>query len=375
MGVVNQIPVLLKRKMLALACRHHIAEIVLKHVFEIHGATSKSNNLDCFKDFQTRFNCKLPTITRFKTILRSPRMKRLAAPWRDSVIAFCRLQLINQHPRDDYRELLELVVMFLGEVPPGGVHFRKAGAISRARWMARGIYVLKVWMLSEEIGGIDSQTLKHYEILALFIAQCYIKYWYRLSDPVTAPRVDLEFYNDLRTFFKSQYALVAEKPFSNHFWYFSEANVALSFFDAEIDVEEKRKMVEALAKPQRQTTASGNSRKRVKLEAAYRPASKPKTLNDSASLSTFITEGSLDFFAILGIDTVFLKDDPTLWPNNNVYQDGKQKVRALQVINDVAERAVKLVTDFNGRLTRNASQEECLLQTVEYHRQEKPFKY
>lgn len=375
MGVINQIPALLNKKMLALACRHHVAEVVLKHVFEIHGDVSKSNNLDCFKEFQNNFNAKLNSIKTFKTILKFPKLKRISAPWKNSVVSFCRLQLSNQHPRDDYRELLELVMMFLGEVPPGGIRFRKAGAISRARWMARAIYVLKMWMTSDEVGGIGTDTLKHYEILAMFISQCYIKYWFRLPDPVIAPRVDLEFYADLKLFFEKQYSAVAEKAFFNHLWYFSETNIALSFFDEEIVVEEKRKMVTALTKPRNQGNESSNNRKRARLDTAYRPSSKPKALKKSASISNFITDGSRDFFAIMDIDTNFLQTDPALWPGSTLYEQSKQKVRALQVVNDVAERAVKLVTDFNGRLTRDPAQEQFLLQIVEYHRNEKPFTY
>ena len=46
-------------------------------------------------------------------------------------------------PREDYRELLELAILFLGKVFPRGVRFRVSG-IHHARWMAKLLYVLNL---------------------------------------------------------------------------------------------------------------------------------------------------------------------------------------------------------------------------------------
>ena len=50
-------------------------------------------------------------------------------------VAFCRNLTANaEHlPRDDYKELLELNFIFLGENPPRGVHFHTPGAVHRSR--------------------------------------------------------------------------------------------------------------------------------------------------------------------------------------------------------------------------------------------------
>ena len=52
------------------------------------------------------------------------------------VKGFVRDQLQLQHQRDDYRELLEPTLLFMGEVPQRGLFFRKPGAIHRAWFMA-----------------------------------------------------------------------------------------------------------------------------------------------------------------------------------------------------------------------------------------------
>ena len=47
-------------------------------------------------------------------------------------------------------------------------------------------------------------------------------------------------------------------------------------------------------------------------------------------------------------------------------------VRAFTPLNDAAERAVKLGTDFHGSLAKDFHQHEAVLQNVEAHRREFP---
>ena len=44
----------------------------------------------------------------------------------------------------------------------------------------------------------------------------------------------------------------------------------------------------------------------------------------------------------------------------------------MKVVNDCAEQAVKLATDFNEVLTKNDNQHQLLYQVVEYHRKHFP---
>lgn len=58
----------------------------------------------------------------------------------------------------------------------------------------------------------------------------------------------------------------------------------------------------------------------------------------------FISPQSLNFFDIFEIKKGFLHIDPQEWPLNADYNEGLDIVRKLKVVNDTAERAVKLVT-------------------------------
>jgi len=57
----------------------------------------------------------------------------------------------DQQPRADYREFLELTLLFLGATPPRGTHFKSPGAVSNARFMARAIYCLEMFMFKTQV--------------------------------------------------------------------------------------------------------------------------------------------------------------------------------------------------------------------------------
>ncbi|KZR98709.1 Uncharacterized protein APZ42_005748, partial [Daphnia magna] len=49
----------------------------------------------------------------------------------------------NTFPREDYRELVEITVVFLGGVVPRGFKLHKPGAHHTARFMVYKIYIIK----------------------------------------------------------------------------------------------------------------------------------------------------------------------------------------------------------------------------------------
>lgn len=65
---------------------------------------------------------------------------------RDELLEFFAAQLAIAQPRDDYRELIELSMIFLGQAPPRGIHFQAPGPMHHARWMSTVLYSLKIWM-------------------------------------------------------------------------------------------------------------------------------------------------------------------------------------------------------------------------------------
>lgn len=185
-GIITLLPKLLKKPLLALACRHHVTELVLKHCYELEGDVSQSDKLDNFKKFQDQFNSRLESCEEisYRSVLHVAKLDQLTKPWRQNILDFCLASMKVKQPRGDYLELLELVVLFLGGDTQDGIKFRRAGSVSRARWMARAIYILKIWMVNLNVDNIDLNLMNHFEKLALFISKCYVKYWFSLDNAV-----------------------------------------------------------------------------------------------------------------------------------------------------------------------------------------------
>lgn len=159
-----------------------------------------------------------------------------------------------------------------------------------------------------------------------------MKPWYTATRPASAPQTDLALLRDIVNYGKND---EVSKIAANHLWHLHNTTVGLAFFDTDLSVEEKRKMVQKLQAPEP---------KRVSPWKRYvLPTRKPLSSLKDFSIADFVNQGTLNFFKIMKMDTEFLKEDPTDWPQNHHYQEALQKVEALQVINDVAERGVALL--------------------------------
>src|SRR6218665_3693627 len=94
---------------------------------------------------------------------------------------------------------------------------------------------------------------------------------------------------------------------------------------------------------------------------------------ESKQLEDFVTENTLKFFEILELPRKFLTEtDIEQWEENEHFQKVKHCAQSLRVVNDVAERGVKLIQDFNSSITRNEEQKQYLLQVVSEHRAQFP---
>ena len=77
-----------------------------------------------------------------------------------------------------------------------------------------------------------------------------------------------------------------------------------------------------------------------------------------------LTKETFTFFDRFNIKRDFLRQHPNTWPQNNDFQEGMKIVKTLKVVNDMAERGVKLITDFNNLLTQDEDQKQYVLQVV-----------
>ena len=96
-------------------------------------------------------------------------------------------------PRDDYKEMLELIIIILGKDPAFILHykFKIPGAFHHARFMAKLIYVLKLYLFRVQLILLESE---HESIIELcnFLIHIYVRAWFLCPMVTIAPAEDLD---------------------------------------------------------------------------------------------------------------------------------------------------------------------------------------
>ncbi|XP_025411715.1 uncharacterized protein LOC112684409 [Sipha flava] len=57
----------------------------------------------------------------------------------------------------------------------------------------------------------------------------------------------------------------------------------------------------------------------------------------------------------------FLREDPSTWKALDEYIQAKEILSALKVVNDTAERGIKLMEEYNEKFTKNEDQKQFIL--------------
>ena len=80
----------------------------------------------------------------------------------------------------------------------------------------------------------------------------------------------------------------------------------------------------------------------------------------------------MNFFSRHNIDATFLKENPQKWENELSSINAKNLLKNLKVVNDTAERVVKLVEDYHGLITKDENQMAYVMQCVHEQRKNYP---
>ena len=178
----------LERELLLFACRHHIYELVLKSVFEAKIQVTNSPDIPLLKKFRDNWSNIDSAIT-YTNILRFVKQHYNDCEI-DQLVMFYNGELQKKIVRDDYRELIELSIIFLGGDKEKKLKIRPTGAMHQARWMAQAIYSLKICLLQSHF-KISMKEKQASRDGCLFIATVYLKPWLGCSLAVKAPYQDL----------------------------------------------------------------------------------------------------------------------------------------------------------------------------------------
>ncbi|GBP68430.1 G-protein-signaling modulator 2 [Eumeta japonica] len=306
-GHINGACVFLEQKfnrvVLIFACRHHIYELVLKGVFEAKiSQVTNNSDIPLFKKFRDNWK----NIDPKKIQSPSEMLSHLNVSENEKLLEFYRTELTKEIVRNNYRELIELSIIFLGRDTEKKYKIQPPGAMHQARWMARAIYSLKMSLLE----AVDKTISK-----------------------------------------------AALQKFCQHLWYLVDEGAVLSLFDDNVDQETKIKIVKNLSKENPPV-----------YNKQYIPSKEDLcSLLYEKDINDFISNKSKTLFHRFKIDDSFPNDCFSSWPSNTSFLRVKEQMMTLRAVNDTAERAVKLMQDFHEKITVEEEQKQVLLRCVQEH--------
>jgi len=233
---------LLGRRLLHFGCRHHILELVLASAFAECIGPSSAPEILLFKRF--RDNWTSIDQTSYSVAASDDFVTSELVDVRSEIIDFCELQLQNNHPRADYRELITLLLVFLGATPADKVKFRAPGPMHLARWMSKAIYSLKVWLFRGQF-KLTARESRGLLDMNIFLARVYVKFWFLAPKAHTSANNDLVLLQQLHAYPQRDIASATSRKLSGQLWYLSEDLILLSLFDPDVDISTKRAMLNA----------------------------------------------------------------------------------------------------------------------------------
>ena len=213
------------------------------------------------------------------------------------------------------------------------------------------LYSAKIFAFSSQL-EIEEGDLELYERFLIFSALYYAPWWLSASRGIDAPYNDLEFWNYLDNFEDEEIAETATTTQERHLWYDTEELTPVCIFSDKLSYKEKREIVKKILK----------TKKNYNPQALGQPTQ--PILTNRTRLSDLIGPQSWHIFSKFP-DVKFLYAHPRTWPTDAGYNRMFKVIRNLKVVNDVAERGVKLVTDYAGIITPDEDQKQYLYQVVE----------
>ena len=344
-----------------LACHHHIDELVLDSSFTSLFGPSASPDNPSFVQFRDKIWRLLDTTGHYLRLSLKTRQQKNR---KEEVLAFYTEILTTENnkgdlPRADYKECAELMMILLGAIPPKGVRWYKPMGTHNARWMCTILYAAKIYAFSEQI-DMDEGQLELYFRFLLFSALYYVPWWLSASRAVDAPVNDLEMWKFLQQYktVDKNLATKAILSLERHLWYLTEELTPLCLFSDKLSNAEKSQMARNIHK-----------QKGVYDSQPGQPVM--PLLTESTRMSDLIGPKSWVMFSAFE-STDWLLKPVRAWESDSGYTDMHKRIRNLKIVNDIAERGVKLVSDYSGSITTDEEQKQALYQVVEQHRRKLP---
>jgi len=232
-----------------------------------------------------------------------------------------------------------------------------------ARWMAKVIYCMKIYLFRNEF-NLTASEKKNLSEFCIFAAHVYVPAWIACPMASDAPVNDLILFRKIKQYadINKVVSQAAIKKLQNHTWYLGSEMVPLALFSNKVSDEEKKLIVEAMIHSEDDWSVRG-----IKCSVAKCDQLEKRQLHE------LVTSSSAAALRLLGLNIVVLSGtDPQTWEEIAEFRETKAVVTSMKVVNDSAERSVALMSTFNQSITKTESEMQKLIQVVEDNRKRLP---
>lgn len=355
-GVCVRLEEFLERDLLYFMCRHHIYDLVLKHIAEFLFGHSTAPTFDfgCCTELKRMWeNLNTAAFTPYNEGDDEMEPEEdIFRNFRQSAVQTLKNQTKEHSKRDDYAELTDLALKFFGESTIETKGFMVPGAVNNSRWMARAIYILKCFLFRYQL-DFDEELLDRLRRFSLFVSTIYVKYWNWSTSVFNAPINDLRFLKEIEKYrgIDRELANIAIEAFSRHLTYLSDEMIALSLFSYQLDNDEREEI-----------RLRFNRTVQARTENSIRYIFNDDNFS-SLELNDFVTQRSGFLLSTFDVDISFMEYDTLEWHNMQSYQQAREKLKNLLVtVNDSAERALGQTANMiNYQKARNENNLQNLL--------------
>lgn len=284
---------------------------------------------------------------------------------RDDIISYVQTILTNKTQKSklkgDHLEMLQLTLMVLGKPIPN-YKFHIPHACSNSRWMSKIIYTMKMFLFRRQL-NLSRSVVKNLKNICLFICLIYVKHWMQCCVTRNAAYNDLLFIKELKRYSKvnKEISNLAIDKFKEHLWYLGSELVVLSLFSDKVPGSTKQQMFENMRRLDNGQWTKRNFRLLESSDIFEK------------DLEDLVDESSMPALQSLRINIQFMFDNhANEWKHLDAYKIAKTTVDSLHVVNDCAERALKLITNLNESLTTKEEEKQQVIQVVEDNRKKIP---
>ena len=162
--------------------------------------------------------------------------------------------------RNDYKVLIHLVYLYLGENDKYKIH--KPGTMHLARWLMKLLHSIKIVILKNNLLACTLRKGQLKLINRFFFVFCYVPWWFTCPIGTAAARNDISFYKIVCKYEKidEDISKAVQESFKLHQWYIIPETIPLALFDEGLDRCEKNNLAKKiLSYPQEESNTRADN--------------------------------------------------------------------------------------------------------------------